>query len=78
MRVLKARLVEKNEEEREAAGRVLSPSYVKASLQRLREAPPPEREPASDEKEAGAKDGRRPRLTREALEAEQRDEDAIR
>ena len=34
-----------NDEEREAAGRVLSPSYVKASLQRLREAPPPEPEP---------------------------------
>ena len=67
-----------NEEEREAAGRVLSPSYVKASLQRLREAPPPEPEPASGEKEEGAKDARRPRLTREALEAEQRDEDAIR
>ena len=67
-----------NEEEREAAGRVLSPSYVRASLQRLREAPPPEPEPASGEKEEGAKDARRPRLTREALEAEQRDEDAIR
>jgi O-antigen/teichoic acid export membrane protein len=67
-----------NDEEREAAGRVLRPSYVKASLQRLREAPPREPEPQADEKDEGARDGRRPRLTREALEAEQRDEDAIR
>jgi len=66
-----------NDEEREAAGRVLRPSYVKGSLQRLRDAPPPEPEPASDEEEA-AKEGHRPRLTRETLEAEQRDEDAIR
>jgi hypothetical protein len=66
-----------NEEEREAAGRVLRPSYVKASLQRLRDAPPPE--PASEsDGEDRPSDGRRPRLTREALEAEQRDEDAIR
>ena len=32
-----------NDEEREAAGRVLSPAYVKAALSRLREAPPPRR-----------------------------------
>src|SRR5262245_59209176 len=61
-----------NEEEREAAGRVLSPAYVKASLRRLRESPP--EEPSVDERA----DGRRPCLTRETLEAEQRDEDAIR
>src|SRR5215210_171392 len=67
-----------NDEEREAAGRVLRPSYVRASLQRLRESPPPEPEPASDRKEEGAREGRGPRLTRETLEAEQRDEDAIR
>jgi O-antigen/teichoic acid export membrane protein len=61
-----------NEEEREAAGRVLSPAYVKAALSNLREAPaegpPVEPEPS----------GRGPRMTRETLEAEQRDEDAIR
>jgi O-antigen/teichoic acid export membrane protein len=66
-----------NDEERAAAGRVLRPSYVKASLQRLREAPPPESDSESDEEE-GPRDGHRPRLTRETLEAEQRDEDAIR
>jgi O-antigen/teichoic acid export membrane protein len=59
-----------SDEERDAAGRVLSPAYVKAALTRLREAPPPESEPEED--------GHRPRLTRETLEAEQRDEDAIR
>jgi hypothetical protein len=61
-----------NEEEREAAGRVLRPSYVMASLSRLREAPP--EEPPPEE----TRGGRGPRLTRETLEAEQRDEDAIR
>jgi O-antigen/teichoic acid export membrane protein len=67
-----------NDEEREAAGRVLSPSYVRAALQRLREAPPPEPETEEEEEEEREGDGRRPRLTRETLEAEQRDEDAIR
>ena len=67
-----------NDEEREAAGRVLRPSYVRASLQRLRDAPPPESEPESARDEEGEKEGRGPRLTRETLEAEQRDEDAIR
>ena len=62
-----------NEEERAAAARVLSPAYVLSALRSLREAPPPEPEPA----EEGRRDGR-PRLTRETLEAEQRDEDAIR
>jgi hypothetical protein len=61
-----------NDEEREAAGRVLSPAYVRAALSNLREAPadasPVEPEPS----------GRGPRMTRETLEAEQRDEDAIR
>src|SRR5581483_1457076 len=64
-----------NEEERAAAGRVLSPAYVKAALIGLRAAPaegPSEPEP---EPEGGF---RGPRLTRETLEAEQRDEDAIR
>jgi O-antigen/teichoic acid export membrane protein len=64
-----------NEEERAAAGRVLSPAYVKASLRSLREAPPPEPETTEEEER---EDGRGPRLTRETLEAEQRDEDAIR
>jgi O-antigen/teichoic acid export membrane protein len=60
-----------NEEEREAAGRVLSPAYIKAALSNLREAPDeaPSPEPTR---------GRGPQMTREAIEAEQRDEDAIR
>jgi O-antigen/teichoic acid export membrane protein len=62
-----------SEEERAAAGRVLSPSYVKSALGRLREAAPPS--PSEEEERV---EGRRPRLTRETLEAEQRDEDAIR
>jgi hypothetical protein len=61
-----------NDEEREAAGRVLSPAYVTGALQRLREAPPAEPEADAEGKHHG------PRLTRETLEAEQRDEDAIR
>ena len=67
-----------NEEERAAAGRVLSPSYVMAGLRSLREAPPPE--PEQEGAEAAQEERRRrgPRLTRETLEAEQRDEDAIR
>ena len=68
-----------NEEEREAAGRVLSPSYVKRALSNLRDAPPPEpEEPQAEEREEERVRSRVPRLTREALEAEQRDEDAIR
>src|SRR3954453_13604426 len=62
-----------NDEERAAAGRVLRPAYVRGALRSLREAPPPESE-APDQR----RDGRGPRLTRETLEAEQRDEDAIR
>ncbi|MDX6606760.1 MAG: hypothetical protein QOD14_1300 [Solirubrobacterales bacterium] len=62
-----------NDEEREAAGRVLSPAYVKAALSNLREAPT-EKPTAEPEPEHG----RGPRMTREALEAEQRDEDGIR
>jgi hypothetical protein len=72
-----------NEEERAAAGRVLRPSYVRASLSRLREAPPEEPEPEEPEAEEPKGEpeevrARWPRLTRETLEAEQRDEDAIR
>jgi O-antigen/teichoic acid export membrane protein len=61
-----------NDEEREAAGRLLKPATVRAALSGLRAAPaegPSEPEPAHL---------RGPRLTREALEVEQRDEDAIR
>jgi O-antigen/teichoic acid export membrane protein len=63
-----------NEEEREAAGRVLSPAAVMSSLRGLREQPASGPEPDVSE----ADRFRGPRLTREALEAEQRDEDAIR
>jgi O-antigen/teichoic acid export membrane protein len=60
-----------NDEEREAAGRVLSPARVRSALAGLRAAPAegPSPEPPH---------GRGPRMTRETLEAEQRDEDAIR
>ena len=68
-----------NDEEREAAGRVLSPATVRAALTNLREAPPPEPEvPEEREGESEEPPGRAPRLTRETIEAEQRDEDAIR
>jgi O-antigen/teichoic acid export membrane protein len=59
-----------SDEERRAAAANLTPGAIAASLRRLREAPPDE--------EAGEPTarGRGPRLTRETLEAEQRDEDA--
>src|SRR5215207_6049236 len=63
-----------NEEERQTAGRVLSPATVMAGLRSLRERPP--EEPAEAAPPLGTLPG--PRLTRETLEAEQRDEDAIR
>jgi O-antigen/teichoic acid export membrane protein len=63
-----------NEEERAAAGRVLSPAYVRAALASIRETP----EEEEREREPEEARGRGPRLTRETLEAEQRDEDAIR
>ena len=65
-----------NEEERAAAGQLLNPSAAMARLRALREAPPqePEREP----EEPDGPPGRGPRMTRETLEVEQRDEDAIR
>ncbi|HMA27433.1 MAG: lipopolysaccharide biosynthesis protein [Solirubrobacterales bacterium] len=65
-----------NDEEREAAGRVLSPTTVRAALSSLREAPSEGR--ASEPEPAQLRTLPGPRLTREALEAEQRDEDAIR
>jgi O-antigen/teichoic acid export membrane protein len=68
-----------NEEERRAAGNLLSPSGAMARLRALRDRPAeeeaglaPEAEPPRLRTLPG------PRLTREALEAEQRDEDAIR
>ena len=68
-----------NDEEREAAGRVLSPAYVRAALTNLREAPPPKpEERGGQEEEPEEQPGRGPRLTRDTIEAEQRDEDAIR
>jgi hypothetical protein len=62
-----------NEEERHTARRVLSPATVRAALAGLRAAPAdgPSAEPEGPQ-------ARGPRMTREALEAEQRDEDAIR
>ena len=58
---------------------MLSPAYVKQALSNLREAPPPEpEEPPEEEEREEEKERRRVRLTRETLEAEQRDEDAIR
>jgi O-antigen/teichoic acid export membrane protein len=60
-----------SEEERRAAGRLLSPRAAMARLRALREALP-EQVPEQEY------EGRGPRLTRETLEASQRDEDAIR
>jgi O-antigen/teichoic acid export membrane protein len=57
-------------EERRALAANLSPSAIREAIQRYRDAPPEAREPREDPS------GRGPRLTREALEAEQRDEDA--
>ena len=56
------------DEERRAVAANLSPSAIREALRRLRESPPP---PEPDEQPS-----RGPRLTRETLEAEQRDEDA--
>ena len=58
-----------SDEERRAAANNLSPSAVAAALRRLRESPP-EEQPDEEPRARG------PRLTRETLEAEQRDEDA--
>ena len=58
-------------EERRAAANNLTPAAIRDSLRRFRESPP---EVDRDEPEAPGKPG--PRLTREALEAAQRDEDA--
>jgi O-antigen/teichoic acid export membrane protein len=65
-----------NEEEREAAGRVLSPSAVRSALAGLRAAPAEGSSPEPEPARLGNLPG--PRLTGETLEAEQRDEDAIR
>jgi len=58
-----------SDEERRAAAANLTPSAIRDALRRLRESPP-----AADEEYD--RPGRGPRLTRETLEAEQRDEDA--
>jgi O-antigen/teichoic acid export membrane protein len=58
-----------SDEERRAAAASLTPAAIAARLRRLRESPP-----AAEPEPAPA--GSTPRLTREALEAEQRDEDA--
>jgi O-antigen/teichoic acid export membrane protein len=67
-----------NDEERHAAGQLLSPSAAIARLRALREQPPEEPTEEPPEEPAEKRRGRRPRMTRETIEAEQRDEDAIR
>ncbi|MGZ5346198.1 MAG: lipopolysaccharide biosynthesis protein [Solirubrobacterales bacterium] len=57
-----------SEEERRAAANNLTPGAIRAAFASLREGTPAE--------EPDGEPGRGPRLTREALEAEQRDEDA--
>jgi hypothetical protein len=59
-----------HDEERRAAGNLLRPATIAEALRNLREGESPEVEP-DDTSRPG-----RPRLTRETLEAEQRDEDA--
>ena len=61
-----------SDEERRAIAGLLRPSAIAARLRALRDQAPPE---GPEEAEPT---GRGPRLTRETLEAEQRDEDAIR
>jgi len=63
-----------SDEERRAAANNLTPSAIRQSLRRLRESPPEEPEPKPGEPPEPR--GRGPQLTRETLEAEQRDEDA--
>jgi O-antigen/teichoic acid export membrane protein len=62
-----------SEEERRAAANNLTPSAIRAALRRLRESPP---DPGAEGEGEALPSGSGPRLTREALEAEQRDEDA--
>jgi hypothetical protein len=64
-----------SDEERRAAAANLTPSAIAAAYRRLRDRPP-EPEPAAESPPLRTLPG--PRLSREALEAEQRDEDAIR
>jgi O-antigen/teichoic acid export membrane protein len=61
-----------HDEERAAAARLLRPSAIAEGLNKLRD-----REPLEELPDEGVM-GTGPRLTREAIEAEQRDEDAIR
>ncbi len=60
-----------SDEERRAAANNLTPSAIRESLRRFRESPP-----EADRDEPETPEGSGPRLTREALEAAQRDEDA--
>ncbi len=60
-----------SEEERRAAANNLTPAAIRESLRRFRESPP-----EADREEPEEHEGPGPRLTREALEAAQRDEDA--
>ena len=64
-----------SDEERRAAAANLTPSAIAGAYRRLREHPP-EPEPAAESPPLRTLPG--PRLSRETLEAEQRDEDAIR
>jgi O-antigen/teichoic acid export membrane protein len=64
-----------SDEERRAAAANLTPASIAAAFRHFRERPP-EPEPAIDSPPLRTLPG--PRLSREALEAEQRDEDAIR
>jgi O-antigen/teichoic acid export membrane protein len=64
-----------SDEERRAVAANLTPAAIAAAFRRLREHPP-EPEAAADSPRLRTLPG--PRLSREALEAEQRDEDAIR
>ncbi len=64
------------EEERRAAATLLSPDNLRATLRGLRDSIPGGNRGDGEEGVEDDRHGRRPRLTREALEAEQRDEDA--
>jgi O-antigen/teichoic acid export membrane protein len=65
-----------SEEERRAAAANVTPAAIRQAIRNLREQPPPEELEREARESEEPEEGRRPRLTREALEAEQRDEDA--
>ena len=58
------------DEERRALAANLSPAAIREAIKRYRDAP------AEDDPDDDEPKGRGPRLTRETLEAEQRDEDS--